>query len=392
MIRIVLPYRQKHIGIVHPQIGGIGGSELRPAWIAQALKNDYKISLITMGNVDFNKINTFAGTCLDKSDILVKSFSKPPFFQSRFAALRGYKLAEYCYENAHSYDLLISTYNVMDFGRRGIQFIADFSFNDVLRRRFHDAGSGLKKILYLPSPVRSMYIKLSEKINRLSEKHWRTNRTIANSEWTKNVLFQYFGIESDVIYPPVPDPACLTSWDRKENGFVYLGRISPEKRIEDIIQIVRRVRDVDRSIHLHLIGPSSDSFYAKKIKNLIQINRDWLSWDGVLVGKHKYPFIEGHRYGISGRRAEPFGISLAEQAKAGCLVWVPDGGGQVEIVNHPILVYKNIDDAVSKIMKVFLSCSLRDELRRHLSARVKLFSIEAFISQVKWLTDSFFSQ
>ena len=39
-----------------------------------------------------------------------------------------------------------------------------------------------------------------------------------------------------------------------------------------------------------------------------------------------------HRYGIHGMREEHFGMAPAELARAGCIVWVPRGGGQMEIV------------------------------------------------------------
>ena len=59
-----------------------------------------------------------------------------------------------------------------------------------------------------------------------------------------------------------------------------------------------------------------------------------------------------HRYGIHGMREEHFGMAPAEMARAGCIVWVPRGGGQMEIVGRePVLMYDSEDDAVEKIVE-----------------------------------------
>ena len=50
--------------------------------------------------------------------------------------------------------------------------------------------------------------------------------------------------------------------------------------------------------------------------------------------------MASHRYGIHGMREEHFGMAPAELARAGAIVWVPRGGGQMEIVGHePALMF-----------------------------------------------------
>jgi glycosyltransferase involved in cell wall biosynthesis len=381
---------RKRIGIVHPRMCGLGGSELRPAWIAQALKDDYAVTFITMGSLDLDVLNSYTGTHLDRSEIEVITIPIPRFLSRHFAALRGYTLAKLCLNNAGAYDLMISTYNVMDFGKKGIQFIADLSFSDVLRRRYHPAYLGKSSLLYRASPPRWLYIKLSERLNSLSGMRWMRNITIANSEWTRCILHEFYGLNATVVYPPVPEVPPGKAWKERENGFVFLGRISPEKRLEETVRILQGVRQAGENIHFHLLGPIEETPYGRRIKNIILENRDWLSWEGVVIGEQKHGYLGTHRYGISGRRAEPFGISLAEQAKAGCLVWAPNGGGQVEIVGHPILTYKSVEDAVQKILKVMRSESLTEELRQHLSLRVRMFSTKSFMEQVRYQVGNYF--
>lgn len=85
----------------------------------------------------------------------------------------------------------------------------------------------------------------------------------------------------------------------------------------------------------------------------------------------------------------PFGIAVAEMVKAGCIVWVPKGGGQVEIINHSRLIYENTQQAAEKIIHVLINDSLQQELRRHLQRQSGKFSIERFVSEVRIVVSEF---
>ncbi len=54
---------------------------------------------------------------------------------------------------------------------------------------------------------------------------------------------------------------------------------------------------------------------------------------------------------------------MGELVQAGCITFVPNGGGQMEIVNHPELIYGNDDDAVQKIVAVLENPPLQEALR-----------------------------
>ena len=69
--------------------------------------------------------------------------------------------------------------------------------------------------------------------------------------------------------------------------------------------------------------------------------------------------------------------------KAGCIVFVPNGGGQTEIVNHPALIYEDDDDAVRKIETVLANANLQETLRERLSQGVQRFSAERFTEAIR---------
>lgn len=60
--------------------------------------------------------------------------------------------------------------------------------------------------------------------------------------------------------------------------------------------------------------------------------------------------ISSQKFGIHGHNFEHFGMAIAEMITGGCIVFSPNGGGQVEIVNGcKEVLYDDTEDAVEKI-------------------------------------------
>jgi glycosyltransferase involved in cell wall biosynthesis len=384
-----MDHDRPRVAIFHPELCLGGGSQARALWLAMALRDDHRVELISMGPIDLDRLNRFYGTRLGRSEIGTISIKTPRPLVGRFDALRSYGLGRWARANAHRYDLMISTYNVMDFGRPGIQFIADFSFDDNLRRRFDSGSPGLKSLGYRKSVGRSAYLWLGRFLARQTRLGWKRNLTVANSAWSSGVVSRAYGLSCEVIYPPVGGTFPPHSWEERECGFVALGRVRPEKRLERIVSILSRVRARGFNVHLHIIGGLDESSYARRIGRLGRENADWVFLEGLKGGKEKEDFLAGHRFGVSGRQSEPFGIAVAEMVKAGCLVWVPNGGGQTEIVEHPGLTYSDDDDAAAKIVAVLESEKAQESLRRHLRVRAQAFSPERFMRESRALVAEF---
>jgi glycosyltransferase involved in cell wall biosynthesis len=381
--------KKPRIAIIHPQLREGGGSEARALRAAEALEGDYDVTLITMGRPDLGQLNTYYGTHLSADRIRIVSFPIPAFARSRFAAFRSTRAARYCMENASRFDLMISTYSIMDFGVKGIQFIADFSFDDVLREKDRTDPRTLVRALHRSRIIREPYLSLARVLSRASRDGWKRNLTIANSDWTARILQEAFGIETRRVYPPVVDMPSGVPWDKRESGFVYLGRISPEKDIESIIGILKAVREGGSDIHLHIVGGSNDPGYINRIRALCVQNAAWVFLEGKMVGEDKAAFVGRHRFGISACWNEAFGIAVAEMVKAGCLVWVPAGGGQSEIVGRPELIYSGREDAVGKIERVLRDWNLKAALRVHLEDQKKMFSVDRFAREVRAVVSDF---
>lgn len=373
----------KKIAVIHPGLNPGGGSEAAAMWIMESLQYDHNVKLITVGRPNMRMLNEYYGTNLVEGRIGIVPIKVPRPLRRHFDALRGHVLARRFWELSESFDLTISAYNVLGLKSKGLQFIGDFSFDDNLRRRFDPHSAAGRGIIYRMSILRAPYLLMGKLISGPAISNWKNNVTIANSSWTAGILKEVYSLTADVIYPPVYGDFPDLPWDKREDGFVCVGRLVPEKRIELILDILDEVRSAGLDIHLHIIGTSNDSRYQEHLRDLCRIKGRWVFFEGELFGNKKIDLIARHKYGIHGRRNEPFGIAPAEMVVAGCLVWVPNGGGQVEIVNHAGLIYENPHDASVKITAILNDQRLQSDIRAHLRKHTKNFSAERFVHEVK---------
>lgn len=378
------------VALAHPSLGQ-GGSEAGVCWGLSSLQNTPEVTLLTGGDVELDALNRYYGTCLQAHDFRVLQPSRFAWRTiGRTDALRGAVFQRFCQSVADQFDVLISCYNFVDFGRPAIQFLADFSFDDELRRTYDPPYPGIRGWAHRAGPHRRAYLAFARMIARRTAYDGRADLIVANSQWTADVLRNKRAVNvSKVVYPPVSSEAPVVPWEQKELGFAVLGRVSPEKRIERVIDILVKVRALGHDVHLHVIGPIGADAYGRLVRRKINENRTWVFAEGRLDGEKKMAMLAAHRYGIHGRNAEAFGIVVAEMIKAECIPFVPADGGQMEIVNHPLLAYSNIDDAVQKIHQVLCDDSLQRVLRDHLTKQSEKFSADRFVADFRAVVDEF---
>jgi glycosyltransferase involved in cell wall biosynthesis len=382
--------RRPKVAIVHPKLG-FGGSETRALWLLEALKRDYDVCLITGGKVDLLRLNEYYGTRLSPQEFSIREVRMPLGLQgtAKFAGLRRAFLQRYLKRVSLEFDVMISGYNPCDFGIRGIQCIGDFAFVREWRLALHPSLQNYRRWWYGDSPLRNAYLAFCNLVSKPNPDAWKRNVTVANSGWSAGCLRREFGIEARTVYPPVADDFPAIPYQEKENGFVCIGRVVPEKRMDAIIELLGRVREDGCDIHLHLLGGIDDSQYGRRLKQLCAKHHDWVFPEGLVFGRRKKELMARHRFGINACENESFGIAVAEMVKAGCIVFVPNGGGQVEIVNHPALIYEDDADAVRKIEAVLANAALQGSLREHLSQGAQRFSVSNFQGAMQNLVREF---
>jgi glycosyltransferase involved in cell wall biosynthesis len=366
----------KKIAILYPLFLG-GGAELVTLWMIQALKDQYDVSLVTFSEENFKTWDRQFGTNLERAQITIRSpYASSPLFRNArkysLFTIRQHLLASYYRKIEPEFDLGIAAFNEMDLGRAGIQYIHSPLFghgNEAARRVFG----------YPASVSRVIYQRLCEWITGYSDARMKRNLTLTNSKWTADLIKATYGIESQVLYPPVILNPPDTPWVERENGFICSGRISPDKNLETVIEIIHQVRERGHNVHLHILGGNADPGYEIKIRKLCNQYPSWLSMEEVASRSELALILAKHRYGIHGRATETFGISVAEMACAGCIPFVPSGGGPAEIVEQDKrLVYRDMAEAIEKIVEILSHNQSASSISSSLRSKSAQYSLNRF--------------
>jgi glycosyltransferase involved in cell wall biosynthesis len=372
--------RRPRLLFVQPSLQPPGGGNGVAAWMLQALKDEYDITVYTWWPVDVERINRFWGTSIRADDFratrvptwLRRLVDAPPL---PLAMLRTAVMINSVRRRSAEYDLAITANNEADFGSVGVQYV-HYPWNMFPRPavdlRWYHFG-------FLLAP----YYRLCVALSGFSADSTRRNITLVNSDWTGRQAWTRYRIASRTVYPPVTMVASSLGWEARSPEFVAIGRIAPEKELERVIDIMTGVRARVPAVRLHVVGTKDHTRYYGRIARRIRAAGDWIQLHEDLPRAELDALIGRVRYGIHGMREEHFGMAPAEMVRAGCIVWVPDGGGQVEIVGDARLTYGSIEEGVAKITRTLGDADEQARLRAHLATRASLFSTERFMQQVR---------
>ena len=359
-----------------------GGAESVALWMLEALKNDFDLTLVTFSTLDLGQLNGLYNTDLQPGDFATEipynNTPLPALLTSRygFFTARQHLLLRYFKKISRRFDLAIGAFNEMDMGMRGIQYL-----NSPMFGKGHESGRAV--LGYPDSFFRRIYHRAFEAISGFSDERMKDNLSVGNSAWTARLFSDLYHIDVGVLYPPVLLEPPEIPWQDRENGFVCVSRIVPEKNIERAIEIIQNIRERGFDVHLHLISSSFDPAYREKILKLQAERSSWVFLDENLPRTQLAEMLARHRYGIHVRENEQFGISVAEMVKAGCIPFVPASGGPFEIVDqNPRLTFDSDAEAVEKIVTVMSDEKLAGLLRETMKARALLFSVDRFKAEL----------
>jgi len=212
----------------------------------------------------------------------------------------------------------------------------------------------------------------------------RRNLTLVNSDFTGRSVRKLHGIEAITVHPPAIGEFPDVPWEQRKDGFVCIGSIVPWKRIELMIEILSAVRAAGPQVHLHVVGKGESPGYVASIRRLVQANASWVHLHEDISRPELVELVANHRYGIHAMHEEPFGMAVAELISGGCITFVPNSGGQVEIVgDDERLIYTSREDAVNKIIRALREPDYQASLRSYVASRSQLFRSERFVSRIR---------
>jgi len=210
----------------------------------------------------------------------------------------------------------------------------------------------------------------------------RSSRILTNSTWTAHMIYEVHGVIADVVYPPVDIEYfnVVAGNDRREKLVVIISRFTPEKGLEKILDVARRLPDYTFTL-VGSTGPGSD-----KVLEALKARRNELGLSNI---EFKPDFPRSELRELLGRAMfylhpefpEHFGISIVEAMSAGVVPIVyRDGGGWYDIVSRvsESLGYNSIVDVPKIIRALEENKELYIRLREKSIEVSKLFNYESF--------------
>ena len=79
------------------------------------------------------------------------------------------------------------------------------------------------------------------------------------------------------VYPPVPASFRDVPWEQRIEGFLCIGRVSPEKELDRVFDILSIVRQRRPDITLRIVGSLGRDAYSRRIVRRIAKESSWIT-------------------------------------------------------------------------------------------------------------------
>lgn len=367
-----------------------GGGEYLPLLFMKELQPRYNITLaLDWIENDLSPVLKAYDIDLDTADIKCVKIKPKSAWACRIDSVIPIFSVPKLRKLAQKADLCISCANMIDFGKPAHHFI--YILNRFGDNAFIDFFQHAKPLTGFPLFKRRLRTWLAETILRPFFGVRSARKLLADpqqkyyptSEYVSKVMHAFYGdFYSELFYPPT-----IFECDGQNNPvrdplkIVYIGRITPQKKILEIIDMVDKARKTTgKDLHLSLAGGFFEPDYAEQVKAKAA-ELPWLELVGEIYREEKRQFLLSGTYALHACKEEAFGISIVEYLKAGLVPIVPMEGGACEIVNEPTLTYDQDEEAAQILTKLVNSPELTAQMARHCQERADFFSAQAYLER-----------
>jgi glycosyltransferase involved in cell wall biosynthesis len=308
--------------------------------------------------------------------------------------------------NDGEYDLIINTHgdllpyysrvNSPEINKKKVITYCHFPLVPLLMQQDSDSQDYmrfLERWIKLDSVQQAFKEKILESASKTYDLMIKNSIVLTNSNFSKRAIEKYYGqtVNPIVIYPPVDIDKfrkIATRSDDRENIILVVSRFSPDKQLENTIEIGKiLINELSIDSKIILVGniAKEDHQYLEELKRLIKeysLNNNFsvevdISFDRLLE------LMRQSKVYLHPLAGEPFGISIVEAMSAGLIPVVPDDGGYTEFVPEHYQ-FHTLEQAADVIGKILIASDndMREE-RIKLSESVSKFSIENYKTDLR---------
>ncbi|WP_336023761.1 glycosyltransferase family 4 protein [Halobellus salinisoli] len=329
------------VAVVHNTLDFHGGADVVCLSVCEALQRDHDVSLFTLSetppsvlaerfdiDLDARRIDVPSprgGTAVARALSTIGPVVGPQL------PLRSVLVSRFFEREADAFDLAVSTANEFDLSIPSVQYVhyPQFRLN-----RIPDASGALNPLWSrVAGPARNGFDDVTP---------------LANSSWTADVFERVYGVEPAVVHPPIDPIEPRADWREREGGVVVAGRIAPDKRVLDAVEVVDGVRRRGHDVHLHVVGTAPRSYrrYVERVESAAD-ERPYVTVERDVSRTRLDELLGTHRYGLNLKPREHFGMSVAEYVASGMIAFAPDSGGQREVLDErEDRLFGSVDEAI----------------------------------------------
>lgn len=380
------------VAVVHNTLDFRGGADAVALSVCAALDSthggEHDVDLVTVSETDPGELAPKFGLDVDVSvreppgaEPIARGLGAVTPYVGPQLAARSALVSRFFRRHAADYDLAVSTTNEIAVPIPSIQYVHFPQFHlDRLPERFDRE---------LDRPGR-LWNRLWSWIAAPSPPAVATDvQFVANSEWTADAVAGIYGCSPEVVYPPVRSISDPLPWTERDPGIVVVGRLAPDRRVLEAIEVVDRTRAAvgadrtvgladERRLHLHIVGTAPRSYrqYVERVREQAR-KRPYVHLETDVPRERLAELLRTHRYGLNVKPIEPFGIGVAEFVAAGMIAFAPDAGGQQEVLDgRSDRLFGSIGEAVELLTEAIDSGD-RPQLPR------ERFSPERFKTEIR---------
>lgn len=380
------------VGIYNePSSGGIGGSEISAAVLAEALSNRHQVEIVHhKPYMNSRRLAEISNT--DLSAVQMRYLAAEPYsFGSGYNPVRRYGRARgWGAALSKPYDLFINfTHGFPPFCHAGKgALIVLFPFHS---RPHQDAQDLPVNNLSLLKRLKASYHDWEWQM-RLSTYQIKTTISRFSQEWTS----RRWGVDCEIIHPPAD--VCFQP-GKKTNVILSVGRFTATGHSKKQLEMMAAATELQRSgaceMEYYCAGGVSDA--PEDLEYLQSVSRAALMCRAHMMvnidrRRLKQLYQEAkvfwHAAGYGERDecpelSEHFGMATVEAMSAGCVPIVINKGGQSEIVQHGVngFLWNTLDQLREYTELVMRDERLRAEMSKAARVRAAEFSRERFLSR-----------